>query len=274
MGQHKKRRNPPLSKLDKAIYDFLCLLMLVIIVSVVPLSDMPALWLATREHTILAVSRHTSTLLELPVPLYLSISAEAAIGWRRSARIPIFGNPNIKYGKYPWSDVYPLFYKNKPKKHLRPMERELKKSAKILWSIGLILCLLLLPFGLFGRDCLTKDDRIITYDCLNRVVLTYDTAEVSFVRLNCFYSSSRYTTTANYSIILTMSDGEKFQFINEEFALDMDLLSTIGVMQEIKDSMPPDCVTYEGLEDLEDVIDSLALTPEEETALRRLFTPN
>lgn len=96
---------------------------------------------------------------------------------------PLFGNPKVRYGQYPYHEYAPLFSRTLPLREHRPELFAQKRRQTLLALAAFALALLLGLPGLCQRDVLMEDGTIAHYDVLNRcseAVLPADIRSVTF----------------------------------------------------------------------------------------------
>ncbi len=145
----------------------------------------------------------------------------------------------------------------------------------MIWAVGMVVCLLLVPLGLFGRDCLTEDNCIMSYNALNmRSSDSYTVDDFSHLTIRAKYVSGyRSRGYWKYEIEIEMSDGTSYIFSNRDFGVRESGLKErcLRKMLEIKALFPADSVKIIGANKLERVVDYLNLNEEQAELLRKLF---
>ena len=273
--QSKKKPTfaPPLSKTDKLIYKMgylvIALLAMLLVVATIFLTNQ----IAFADNFAMA-SYSRGFLFFLPFMMYAIISA--LIFWynAHSSRKPIFGNPDITYGKEPWQNFYPLFSKERKKRVLRPSALKFRKNMLSLWLGGFFICLILACFGLFGRVSLMQNGEIIVYNSLNKEKETYSVMDVSSfeIRTEYYVSNGRHRKRhSGYWRLMfefEMSNGKSYEFNVGDFRSREDALESMVKMKTLVDSRK---IVIEGKENLDKVIEDQKYTTEELALLYELF---
>lgn len=279
MGKFKKRkkkpRNPPLSFLDKCIYIAIGTIGVVgTFVLFICLSNVP-INLAARDVQVIAAQGTAATVFfVLPFLLYAIISALIIPIVGYTMRKPIFGNKAVTYGAYPWArNCYPLFGPQRRKTPERPSTVAFRRWMFALWCAGFLLTACLVPFGLFGRNCLREDHSIVTYNLVNvqrdkvYTAHDYDTLTIRAV------GPTRYARYYSYLISIRMEDSKKYIFDVGEFFLHDDDTeeSVLRELLAIKARFSPGKIQVEKTEYLPKVVEDQHLTAAETALLYELF---
>lgn len=281
MSKKSKKKNrsrrPPLSLLDKSIYWLgLILSFILSLLFVYCFEDITGV-IAFRDSAIVAYNSHASFLFVMPLLLYVEISALVFCISALESKKPIFGNRKIQYGETPWAkDCFPLFDSRRKKIYIKPSEKSFRRSMLIVWSIGLFLCSLFAPLGFFGRDCLTQNNSVITYNVLNQEdSAPYTTDEFSHLTIQAKYVSGyRSADYWKYEITIRMKNGKSFTFSNRDFDWREPNYQErcLNQMLVIKTLFTPDAITIEGEHNIEKVADYLGMNDEQKQLLRELFS--
>ena len=96
---------------------------------------------------------------------------------------PLFGNPKVRYGQYPYHEYAPLFSRTLPLREHQPELFAHKRRQTLIALAAFVLALLLGLPGLCPRDVLMEDGSIAHHDTLNRcteTVLPDDIRSVTF----------------------------------------------------------------------------------------------
>ena len=95
--------------------------------------------------------------------------------------MPIFGNPKIRYGKYPYQDYAPIFSKTLNLKQHRPeLYAESMRKTRLILAAALLSLLLGLP-GLCPRNTISEDGTLKHYNTFNRCTETVRPWEIRSV---------------------------------------------------------------------------------------------
>lgn len=279
-SKHKNQirsRRPPLSLLDKSIYWLgLFLPYILSLLFAFCFEDITAV-IAFRDPSVVAYNSHASFLFVLPVLLYAEISASVYFISALESKQPIWGDRKIQYGKAPWAkDCFPLFDSRRKTVYIRPSKKRFRRRMLMLWSAGLLLCFLIAPLGFFGRDCLTQNNSVITYNMLNiEEPVSYATDDFSHLTVQTEYVSGYRTANYwKYGLTIKMTDGKSFTFSNRDFDSREPAYQEmcLNKMIEIKALFSPDMITIKGENNIEKVVDYLGLNVEQIQLLQKLFT--
>lgn len=270
-----KSRRPPLSRLDKSIYWLGFFLSVIAAIFFGFCLKNIADAVAFRDSSVAAYKRHASFLFVLPVLLYVGTSPCVYFLAALEGRTPLLGNRKIRYGEAPWAkDCFPLFDPRRKTVGIRPSEKRLRRRMLILWSAGLLLCSLMAPLGFFGRDCLTQNNRIITYNMLNMEESSYTTEDFSHLTIQTrFVSGYRTASYWCYELTIGMTDGKSFTFSNRDFDWHEPDYQEMCLhkMIDIKSLFAPDRITIKGENNIGKIVDDLNLNDEQAQLLQKLF---
>jgi hypothetical protein len=232
--------------------------------------------IAFRDPLVVAYNSRTSYLFALPLLLYIETSALTVwvVAWE--AKKPIFGNKKIQYGEAPWEkDCFPLFDPRRKSRYVKPSEKHFRRVMLIIWLAGLLVCSLFASFGFFGRNCLTSDNRIISYNMLNQEISSpYTTNDFSNLTIQAkFVSGYPEADYWEYKIAMEMEDGKSFTFSNRDFDHRKEHYQEICLekMLEIKSFFASDSITIKGERNINKVVDFLSLNTEQAQLLQELF---
>ena len=283
MSRSKKTKNrasrvPPLSVLDRAIYMLCIVLAFVLFILFFVLGHFLELAIARGDPSVIASTRHMSSLWVLPFLFYIFMSVVIAGFMTFGAKLPIFGNPKVAYGSYPWKkDLYPLLDPRRKNVFVSEDTRMHRRDLRILWGIGLFITLILASLSFCGRDCLCRDNRIISYDMFNTLSdRVYDAADYQNVAFKTFKDIHRVYSMPKYGYAMTieMDDGRRFRFNRDDFLGEagkrMDTL-TLLKMLEIKSLLPPERIAISGEERVNRVADYWHMNKTETELLQELF---
>ena len=274
----KKRMHwmPPLSFLDKLIYWMilfvLCAAYIALLLGPLQLRRK----IAFADEAVIAAEDNFSTWW-LAVP-WLTFFLMTLILWVRpyEERKPIFGRRNFKYGPPAWPKVYPLFMKNKPHVFVSERKRKERKQIAAMLLVVLLVSLIPFPWSLYGRDCLQSDGSIVQYNMFNSEVREFSSGEVESIKIETFrYSTGKYVTTSHWGVqmVFVTDSGRKYTFDQREFRTNTpgDYRYWLSAMLRVKRRYDPGIIRYEGVEDLELVIEDKKLSEKEAEMLYQLF---
>ena len=274
----KKNRNrrPPLSLLDKSIYWLILLLSVIFSLLFVFCFEDITTAIAFQNTEVVAYNSHASFLLVMPLLLYVEISALVFCIMALEGKKPIFGNRKVQYGATPWEkDCFPLFDARRKSVYVKPSQKRFRRDMMIVWIVGFFVCSLFAPLGFFGRDCLTNDNCIISYNVLNQEDSSlYTTDDFSNLTIQAKYVSGyRSADYWKYEIIIEMKDGKTFTFSNRDFGRRKDNYRDLCLekMLEVKSFFASDLITIKGEQNIKEVVDYLGLNDEQTQLLQELF---
>ena len=219
MSKRKKPKMPPLSALDKLIYCFIFLIIVVVTFSLCLAPRWILRFSAFPNTNVLAAAAGSSSLiLIIPIFTVLCISFCFWIIGLEEKR-PIFGKKGITYGELT-RNIYSLIGQQHKSKNINNLSKN-KKLYKRFVSVSLIIILVLSfaigAFGIYPRYELT-DTSIVKYDCLNHVSYQYPLNTVAHVELDAYYHP-QYRSGGYYTFSYTIffNNGNDVQFDYSEF---------------------------------------------------------
>ncbi len=274
----KKNRNcrPQLSFLDKSIYWVGIILSFILSLLLIYCFEDVTGVIAFQDSTVVAYNSHASYLFVMPLLLYVEVSGMVFCVTALEGKKPVFKNRKTQYRKSPWAkDCYPSFDPRRKNIYVRPSEKRVRRRMRIIWTVGLLLCSLFVPFGFFGRDCLTRNNSIIAYNVLNQEDSTaYTTDDYSHLTIRAMhvsgYRSASYWT---YEITIRLKDGKSFTFSNRDFDRREPHYQErcLNQMLDIKSFFTSDTITIKGKHTIEKVADYLGMNDEQNQLLQELF---
>ena len=267
-------RVPPLSGIDKTIYAVLSVFLALGIFFLLLGWDWLHGRIAFREPGVVAYRAGLSYLFFLPLLLLIEIGGMIALICLWGGKQPIFGNKKVRYGVYPWkTDLFPMFGSQWEKVRRSASERRFRGKLRRLLLGTIVAFLLLLPLGLFERDCLQEDYTIVEYDMLNRPSAPAAVSDCVRLTVSSIRRTGRYVTSGwDYGFTLYTADGTSFAFSSRDF--DLSLGGHKGCLQqmlEIKAMFSQEQITTEGTDRISDLIESCGLNDEETALLQELF---
>lgn len=281
MGRKSKKkktsRKPPLSLLDKWIYYLLIAASFIGSLLLIFFWDDLRGVIAFRDPSVIAYHGHASALLAILLVLYLEISGLVFFIVQLTNKRPIFGNSKIKYGQLPWDkDCFPLFDSRRKNVTVKPSEKRLRRNMRFAWCIGLLIVLAISSFSLCGRDCLRRDNSIISYNMINRQTdILYSEKDYSHLTLYATHVSVyRGGSYWKYGITIVMSDGKEFSFSNRDFDWREDGYkdNCLEKMLEIKELFPMERITIIGKNNVDKAASFIGLNEEQTQLLHSLFS--
>lgn len=228
MPKRKKHKMPPLSVLDKLIYSFLFLIILVISFNFSYIPELVLKSISFTNNPVFAVTAGTSSLLLLiPTLVVFSISFYFWIINYEQKR-PIFGKKGIIYGEQT-RNIYPLFGQQQNPENKNGLSKKEKSHKRFVFaSLPIILALSFAigALGIYSRYELT-DASIIKYNSLNHVSNQYPLDTVTQIEIDA-YHHNRYRSSGYYTFSYTFffDNGKDIQFTYSEFR-DLESLKIV-----------------------------------------------
>lgn len=273
----KKRRQqmPPLSFSDKLIYysiiAFLCGLYFAL--GFVPIALRERI--AFLDEMVIASSEHMSSLWQL-VP-WMTFFLMTFILWLLpyQDRRPIFGLKNFKYGPPVYPKIYPLFMKNKPHVWVSQRAKQNRKQMALTLLVILLISFIPFPWSLYGRDALHADGSITQYSMFNNQVQEFSSGEIAAVEFDTYrYTTGKHLRTAHWGVqvTLTADTGKAYTFTLPEFRRDDEATPYwLSAMLRLKRRYDSQIITYDGIDDLSEVVSDKKLDETETELLYQLF---
>lgn len=267
-------RVPPLSGVDTAIYVLLAALLAAGIIALLFFWDDLHRWIAFQNAAVIASRPGGSYLVLLPLLLLTEIGGMVALMCLWGGKQPIFGRKGVRYGEYPWkTDLFPVLGPRRGKARVAASERRFRKATRqVLLGMGLAF-LLLLPLGLFERDCLREDLSIVEYDILNRASAPISVADCDSLTIMPIRQKGRYVTYGwTYGLTIRCVDGSSWQFRAGDFDLgEGGHTECLRQMLAIKALFPDGSIETEGEDRIPEIIEYCGFTHEQIVLLRELF---
>lgn len=231
----QKKRMPPLSLLDRAIYLVLILLAIMLDFGILFLTFYLRKCVAFSAPHVLAASEDAGLLWSLIPAIVLMLVALIWSSYHHEERKPIFGKRGIKYGPPQYPPVYPVFMKNKPPVWVSENQKKSRKLWRNALLILIAVSLLPFPLSLSGRNSLQTDGSIVEYGVFNQEKERHERGEVKEVEFSLTRDTSRSGQYGNafawvirliqrlepaeYSVCVTIKtdDGERFVFRSGDF---------------------------------------------------------
>lgn len=277
MKKHKPFK-PPLSFLDKCVYCFAFLMAFILPLLFVIGCEYFRDLIAFNDLSTLAYTPHVSFFILLPFLFYFLLSSIVFLYVKFQEKKPIFGNRKIIYGQPPWDkSYYPLFDARRKKLYEKPSQKKYRKHMLVLWCSGLILTFILVPFGFLGRDCLQKDNRVISYNAFNQVQSEYTPSNFTSMTLQTRYVvQNRGANYWEFEMLIKMNDGARFSFSNLDFDLRKEACidDCLAKMMELKRMFTAKNISIVGAEDVDKAADYLGLDESQTLLLQELFSEN
>ncbi len=239
----QKVKPPPLSFTDKLFYAFLFLSGFALLFLVFYLSVVLPERIAFSDPDV-RMWRPTAWAWIIPSGLGALLPVVIAAVWYP---IPFFGNPNVKYGVFPYHEYAPVFSKAQPLKAARP---EIYRQKQCSTFLALVICLVLLLLGLLGlcpRDTLCSDGSIRTYNIMNHCVRVTPAENVSELRLIARHGHDRNLREYwDFGLEITDDSGRTVPFYSSY--LTDDATAGLAFLVQYRDMIqaPIRVETYEG----------------------------
>lgn len=170
--KHSKHKgfNPPLTFVDKLIYFLFLIVFLAISFSPLVIATLIQRELTFSDPSAIAFTTTGGLWWVFPLSFYLLITTFALFICGFERRIPLLGNPELRYGEPPFKkNIYPLFkrkqYVAEPKNNKKPWY----KGLIITWCVVFFVLACLFPLGICGRRVLFDDSTIKTYSSFNSI---------------------------------------------------------------------------------------------------------
>lgn len=273
MAKNKNRKkhkgyNPPLTFLDKFLYSLFLIVFFAISISPIIIATIIQKNLTFKDPTAVAFEATGALWWTLPISLYLVITVLVLGFCGLEYRIPLFGNPKLRYGEPPFKkNIYPLFkrkrYVTEPKSNKKPWY----KGLIITWCVVFFVLVCLYPLGICGRRVLFEDSTVTIYNSFNAEIITYSTEDFDHLTLRTHINSSRHGISRwVYNVEIQTTSGKKLSFDNKvsENAIDQFIC--------IKNLLDSDQITISGAHNLDKVIKDNKFDDSEAEKLIELFS--
>jgi len=266
-SKKKKGYNPPLTFLDKFIYILFLIISGILSFSLVLIPVFIQKKITFTDSSAIAFETTGSIFWILPLTLYILLSAWILGICGLEDSIPLFGNPNLRYGEPPFKrNTYPLFRRKKYVKEIKNKKKPWYKNLIIVWCTVFFILACLFPLGICGRRVLYDDSSITIFDSFNSEKITYSPDNFESLTISTYRNWSRYSYHWSYQIKINMSDGKKIYFADKvsEDAIDEFI--------EIKEMINKDNIVIEGKHNLDEVITDMKCNQSQSEKLRQLFS--
>lgn len=130
--------------------------------------------------------------------------------------MPLFGNPKVRYGQYPYHEYAPLFSRTLPLREHRPAVYSEKCRRTCIALAAFVLALLLGLPGLCPRDVLLADGTMAHYDMLNRCTKKIPPSDVRSVTLTARHGSGRSGEFYNFRVSANGYSFYSFRFARDD----------------------------------------------------------
>lgn len=286
----QKKRMPPLSLLDRAIYLVLMLLAIMLDFGILFLTFYLRKWVAFSAPHVLAASEDAGLLWSLIPVIVPMLVAFIWSSYHYEERKPIFGKRGIKYGPPQYPPVYPVFMKNKPPVWVSENQKRSRKLGRNALLILIAVSLLPFPLSLSGRNSLQTDGSIVEYGVFNQEKERYERDEVKEVEFSLIPDtrSGHYGTDwgwiirliqrlepPEYAVCVTIKtdDGEQFVFRSGDFCNwgEGERTDWLEDMLYLKSLYPPERIVCVDLHLLDYAASDEDLSRQERELLYALF---
>lgn len=268
-------RKPPLSVIDGMIYLVGFALSVGIGLAMLSMYDWLYDKLVFGDPSVVAVTHGTA----MTFALFMMVGwlfGSLRFLWRHfSAKQPIFGNPNITYGVFPWKkDLFPVFgfYPEKGKLKRDTYQIRKKRKEKILMaSLCVGMALLLLAYGGLRGACLRDDLTVTMFDAFGESLKhVYTREEFEALELSVHYHTGSKHSSGYWDLSakIQMQDGKARRFCYGGFR-DHEVIP--DTMRALKASLPDHAVTMEGTDKLDHIIEKYEYDAAQARMLRELF---
>ena len=268
--KHSKHKgyNPPLTFVDKLIYFLFLIVFLAISFLPITIPISIQKHLTFSDPSAVAFMTTGGLWWTFPLSFYLLITTIVLFACGFERKIPLFGNPNLRYGEPPFKkNTYPLFKRKHYVLEQKSKKKVWYKNFIVAWCVVFLVLLSIFPLGICGRRVLFDNSSIKTYNSFNSVKTSYSSEDYNHLTLDTYFSSSRYGAGRwVYNAEIKTNDGKKISFRNyvSEKAIDEFI--------EIKESLDPNQITIKRAHNLEKVIKDNKLTESQSEKLYELFS--
>ncbi len=279
MGKKNKKKKkkhinmPKLSLLDKCIYCLSCILLLCILtfIGIVPILIFDTIAFADDA----VVACHHWSVLWLLVP-YIAWFTGTITLWSiwYTGKKPLFGIRNYQYGPPRHPKIYPLFRKDNPPVWISESEKNNRRRNALILLVILMLTFIPYSWAFFGRDSLYYDGSISRHNIINIQSEKLSSREVQTVRfcVNSYRTGRNSPRRWRVQVELIAQDGKEFQFGSHEFKnADDNNIAWLTSMLALKRRFDSSVISFDGIENLEKVINDQHMTTEDAELLKQLF---
>ena len=273
MGKIKRKQkhkgyNPPLTLLDKFLYALYFILFVAIAISPFMIAIVIQKNLTFSDPRAIAFESTGSLWWTFPISLFLVISVVVLGICGIENKIPLFGNPKLRYGEPPFKkNIYPIFRRKQYVKESKSNKTPWYKGLIISWCVVFLVLSCLYPLGVCGRRVLFDDSTVTIYSGLNAEKITYSIEDFDHLTIRTYISISRYGSGRwVYHVEIQTTDGKNLSFKNKvsENAIDQFV--------SIKKLLDPEQITISGAHNLDKVIKDNKFNESEADKLTELFS--
>lgn len=200
-------QKPPLSGLDKAIYVFLILLSMGLLVAALLIYLYILDYIAFSDESIVAKEATLGMIFAIPLVMFIGMFPMITFAYGYKAKQPIFGNKRFRTPAFaPLLKTYPILSKEFRQNLTDENKAKIRKNTKSILVIFFV-CVLLFTFGIYPRKVLDKDNNFTSYNSFNKKIHSYNIEEAD----NLVIRIHRHRRGAGYSIEMDFEfDGQKY----------------------------------------------------------------
>ena len=273
MAKKLKAQKPPLSALDNAIYlGAIVFFMAVFSLALYSLAQIPSI-IAFRDEAVVGIAGGSAILLlALPWYMFSAMVPTVVLALMMSNRQPIVGNRRFKpkFGQ-PVIKVYPLF--SRELRESLPTARRVGfvRTAVILLVIFLVLAALI-PFGIYQRATLDRDDVISEFGVRNQVKNSFAVEDADEILIRIEVSGGRRGSHRTYLSMTLVFGDEEYKFTPSAFH-EMSTTEALRYMIRLKE-LAPDKVEISRTDRMERVLREHDYSAAEIALIDELFEYN
>ncbi len=279
MSKKKKKKQkdnkPQLSKLDKFIYDLLLIIFIIIAILSINAFIPLVTKLSFFDESVIAATPHFSIIWSVPFLLLILLTPLEILIENQTKHKAIFGNKSIDYRRFS-TTLRPIFGEER-NKAITEKQRKSRNTKLIAWFVSFLILGAIGCLGLFGRDVLTTDGRIIEYSAFNNVREEYAINDISKVEYSTYYSSGgRYSPdTYDYSVeIYILNSDDSYLFDNQSFKNNKqdDISTSLNEMIRLKETVYKNKkITFNAQTELSKIAEHNKFSEKETKLLYKLF---
>lgn len=253
MGKKKAKKKipamPKLGLVDQMIYVLGYLLILTVLIGGLVFFTFGMKDRMLEQPGAVAYEAHGSNFWA--APFYMTLLLSLFIPWLalHSERFPFFGKRGVKYGPPAYPRTFPLFMKNKPQYWKSPTEARLRRAGVIAVVVLNLLCALLAPLSIYGRDMLYENGTLRDYSMFNNVKREYEPEDAEEIVLSIGrHKTGRY---GSYTWRLTVRidyGNREYRFYNSSFSGS----DWVGELDAVLRNFDPALIRLAGTDRLDD----------------------
>ncbi len=267
---------PPLSLIDKLLY-----LVAILIGVAIPIGCFIGLFalrsrIALSDPELLASAGSGSGYLSYLLIALFCLLILLPVLWPITQLLlhkqPLVGNKHVKYGEFPYKNVYPLFSPNRPKRQRTQEETQIRRQDTRLLCCFLLAAFLLGASMLCPRTTLRQDGSIVSYNVFNHITHRYEKADIEALQIESYLlPGANHNSKWTFRLNVQMHDGRTYRFFPGNFhSASGSGTSTLSDILKFRNSVPqPVWVT--GKENIESIIYDSDYSAEEAALLYEIF---